>query len=368
MQSDTLPDAMEVVAGPEAAGSRADRFLADAIGSMSRSRVKCLIEDGAVLRDGLPLRNPAEPVRPGSRFLVQPPAPVPATPRPQAIPFTILYEDADLLVLDKPAGLVVHPAPGNEDGTLVNALLAHCGDSLPGIGGERRPGIVHRLDKDTSGVMVVAKTESALATLSAAFAARDLDRHYTALVWGVPSPSRGEVEGAIGRDPRDRKRMAMVAAGGKAAVTRYATERAWPPVAALLECRLLTGRTHQIRVHLASIGHPLVGDPVYLRRVPAAAKAAAPAVRQALLDFPRQALHASSLGFDHPRTGERLRFETPLPRRHGGIARSARLEPPRLRLNVDRTTVVRYQTPRSCGRAASACPGSVGFGAVVSGT
>ncbi len=300
------------MAGPEAAGSRTDRFLADAIGSLSRSRVKSLIEDGSVLRDGAPVRNPAEPVRPGARYSLRRPATVPALPQPQAIPFTVLYEDADLIVLDKPAGLVVHPAPGNEDGTLVNALLAHCGDTLPGIGGERRPGIVHRLDKDTSGVMVAAKTEPALAGLSAAFAARDLDRRYLALVWGLPSPSQGEIEGAIGRDPRDRKRMAMVA-GGKPALTRYRTDRAWAPVAALLGCTLATGRTHQIRVHLAGAGHPLVGDPVYLRRVPAAAKQASAVVRQVLLDFPRQALHASSLAFAHPRTGAPLAFETPPP-------------------------------------------------------
>ena len=307
------PDAVEVVAGDAAAGSRADRFLADAIGDLSRSRVKSLIEAGAVRRDGALLRNPSEPVRPGDRFRLLRPAPVAAAPRPQAIPFTILYEDADLIVLDKPAGLVVHPAPGNEDGTLVNALLAHCGDSLPGIGGERRPGIVHRLDKDTSGVMVAAKTEPALAALSAAFAARDLDRRYAALAWGVPSPARGDIEGTIGRDPRDRKRMAVVASGGRRALTHYETMRAWFPTASLLACTLATGRTHQIRVHLASAGHPLVGDPVYLRRVPSAAKAAEPAIRQALLDFPRQALHASSLAFDHPRTRARLAFETPLP-------------------------------------------------------
>jgi len=290
-----------------------DRFLADAIGDLSRSRVKSLIESGAVQRSGKPIRNPAETVRAGDRFLLQRPLPVPALPQPQSIPFTILYEDSDLIVLDKPAGLVVHPAPGNEDGTLVNALLAHCGDSLPGIGGEKRPGIVHRLDKDTSGVMVAAKTETALARLSAAFAARDLDRHYMAVVWGVPAPAKGEIEGAIGRDPRDRKRMAVVKSGGKQAVTRYAMDQAWPPVASLLRCTLATGRTHQIRVHLSERGHPLVGDPVYLRRVPSAAKGASPALRQTLLDFPRQALHAASLAFDHPRTRERLVFETAAP-------------------------------------------------------
>lgn len=301
------------MAGPDAAGQRTDRFLADAIGALSRSRVKSLMQDGAVLRDEHPARNPAEPVRTGSRYRVQRPAPVAAVPLPQSIPFTVLYEDADLIVLDKPAGLVVHPAPGNEDGTLVNALLAHCGDSLAGIGGERRPGIVHRLDKDTSGVMVAAKTEPALTALSAAFAARDLDRRYTALVWGAPSPAVGEIEGPIGRDPWDRKRMAIVTRGGKPALTHYATLKAWLPTASLLTCKLATGRTHQIRVHLASIGHPLVGDPVYLRRVPAAARSSESAARLALIQFPRQALHASRLAFIHPRTRRPLEFETPLP-------------------------------------------------------
>ena len=219
---DSMPAAISVVAGPDDAGSRTDRFLAAAvntlaatgadgaaaIGTMSRTRVKSLIVDGAVLRDGVVLRDPSDPVRAGACFVLQPPAVVPARPEAQAIPFAILYEDRDIIVLDKPAGLVVHPAPGNEDGTLVNALLAHCRDSLPGIGGERRPGIVHRLDKDTSGVMVVAKTEQALATLSAAFAARDLDRQYVALVWGVPAPAAG------GRGRGDRARPERPEADG----------------------------------------------------------------------------------------------------------------------------------------------------------
>lgn len=306
-------ETIALVAPAEAAGLRVDRFLAESIGTLSRSRVKGLIEQGRATRDGVLLSQPAEPVRAGASYVLAPPPPVPASPTPQAIPFPILYEDQDLIVLDKPAGLVVHPAPGNEEGTLVNALLAHCGDRLPGIGGERRPGIVHRLDKDTSGVMVVAKTEQALAVLSAAFAARDLDRTYLALAWGLPAASAGEIEGSIGRDPRDRKRMAVVARGGKAALTRYRTLRSWHAAVSLLECRLATGRTHQIRVHLAARGHPLVGDPTYLRRIPAAARALQEPLRRALLDFPRQALHAARLGFDHPRTGQRLEFETPPP-------------------------------------------------------
>nr|WP_246523028.1 RluA family pseudouridine synthase [Neoroseomonas eburnea] len=297
----------------EAAGARADRFLADAIGSLSRSRVKALIEGGHATRDGAPLTDPSESVRAGARYVLAIPPPVPATPQAQAIPLTILYEDADLIVVDKPAGLVVHPAPGNPDGTLVNALLAHAGDDLPGIGGEKRPGIVHRLDKDTSGVMVAAKTERAHRALSEAFAARDLDRAYLALVWGLPQETRGEVSAPIGRHPVDRKRMAVATRGGKPATTRYAVQRAWGAAVALVECRLLTGRTHQIRVHMAHLGHPLVGDPVYLRRTPAAARLLPAPLREALLAFPRQALHAATLGFRHPVTGEALSFASPLP-------------------------------------------------------
>lgn len=308
-----LPEIFATIAPATAAGQRVDRFLADALGTVSRSRIKGLIEAGCVRRDGTVLREPAEAVRAGAEYMLTVPPPVSAIPLPQDIPFPILYEDSDLIVLDKPAGLVVHPAPGNQDNTLVNALLAHCGDTLPGIGGERRPGIVHRLDKDTSGVMVVAKTEQALAKLSAAFAARDLDRAYLALVWGLPAPGSGEIEGAIGRDPRDRKRMAIVARGGKVALTRYRTLQIWHAAVSLLECRLATGRTHQIRVHLASKGHPLVGDPTYLRRIPAAARQVPEATRRILLDFPRQALHATRLGFAHPRTGQALEFTTKPP-------------------------------------------------------
>jgi 23S rRNA pseudouridine1911/1915/1917 synthase len=321
MMEPTFPAAAggEIVADAAAAGQRTDRFLAEMLGTVSRSRVKSLIVAGHLRRNGAALTDPAEAVRAGDRFRLDVPPAAPATPIAQPIPLAILHEDADLIVIDKPAGLVVHPAPGNQDGTLVNALLAYCGDDLPGIGGERRPGIVHRLDKDTSGVMVVAKTEAALAALSAAFAARDLDRAYVALCWGRPTPAAGEIEGAIGRDPRERKRMAIVARGGKPALTRYRSLRGWGSAAALLECRLATGRTHQIRVHLAARGHPLVGDPLYLRRIPAAARGLAGPVRNALLDFPRQALHAAELGFRHPRSGAALRFLAPLPADMAGL-------------------------------------------------
>jgi len=303
----------EIIAPQEAAGDRADRFLAACIGTLSRSRVKTLIEAGCATRDGTVFTQPADPVRPGALYALTPPPVVSAIPQPQTIPFAILFEDRHLIVLDKPAGLVVHPAPGHEAGTLVNALLAHCGDTLPGIGGERRPGIVHRLDRDTSGVMVVAKTEPALATLSAAFAARDIERAYTALAWGMMAPPEGEIEGPIGRDPRDRKRMALVTKGGKPALTRYYTRAVYHAGVSLLECRLATGRTHQIRVHLAASGHAVVGDPVYIRRIPAASRTLPEPQRGLCLDFPRQALHAAVLGFRHPVTGETLRFETPLP-------------------------------------------------------
>jgi len=334
MAPTATPSAMhsfQVTAGAEQAGQRLDRFLADAIGSVSRSRVKALIEAGHARQGDTALRQPAEPVRAGAIYSLSLPPPAPAAPQPQAIALSILYEDGHIIVLDKPAGLVVHPAPGNPDGTLVNALLAHCGPGFTGIGAERRPGIVHRLDKDTSGVMVVAKTQAANDALTAAFAARDLDRAYLALVWGVPAPLAGEIEGAIGRDPRERKRMAVVARGGKAALTRYRTLRAWQTSNALLECRLATGRTHQIRVHLASHGHPVVGDPLYLRRIPAAARLLPPWIRTALLDFPRQALHAARLGFAHPVTGEALSFQTEPPADFQALtgALDAAFDPPR---------------------------------------
>ncbi len=310
-----------ITVAAEQAGERLDRFLALALAGdpqgLSRSRLKNLILDGAVSRDGAVIRDPSEPVKAGWSYRLATPAATPARPQGEVIPFPILYEDADLIVLDKPAGLVVHPAPGNAGGTLVNALIAHCGDGLTGIGGEQRPGIVHRLDKDTSGVMVAAKTQFAHAALSAAFAARDLDREYLALCWGVPNPAAGEIEGAIGRDPRDRKRMAVLARGGKAALTHYELRENFGLAAglgaALLSLRLATGRTHQIRVHLAHRGHPLIGDPVYLRRRPAAAAYFSPAVQRAALDFPRQALHAARLGFRHPRTGKMLGFATNWP-------------------------------------------------------
>jgi len=293
---------------------RLDRYLAQHLPALSRMRLKALIQQGNVRLGGVTITEPSHRVKPGDAIRIELPPPVPAAPEPQAIALDIVYEDDELLVLDKPAGLVVHPAPGNPDRTLVNALLAHLGDRLSGIGGVRRPGIVHRLDKDTSGLLVVAKTERAHAHLSEAFARRDVERAYLALTWGRPRPARGEIEGAIGRDPRNRKRMAVVARGGKAALTRYVTLAAFGDAASLLECRLATGRTHQIRVHLASIGHALLGDPVYGRVTAARRAALPPAAARLLSGLGRQALHACLLGFTHPASGERLRFRSELPK------------------------------------------------------
>ncbi len=247
------------------------------------------------------------------RYLIEIPPPTPAEPLPEAIPLTVLFEDEHLIVVDKPAGMAAHPAPGSETGTLVNALLAHCGASLSGIGGVARPGIVHRLDKDTSGVMVAAKTDAAHRGLAALFERHDIERVYLALTRGAPKQAAGVVATRIGRSPRDRKKMAVVRSGGREAVTHYQVQRRYGPaarpLAARVACRLETGRTHQIRVHLAHIGAPCLGDPLY------GAGAPAPAVKAAIAEagLARQALHAAVLGFVHPITGERLRFESDLP-------------------------------------------------------
>lgn len=227
---------------------------------------------------------------------------------------SVAYEDDDLIVIDKPPGLVVHPAPGSPDHTLVNALLAHCGESLSGIGGVKRPGIVHRIDKDTSGLLVVAKNDRAHHGLAEQFSVHSLERAYRALVWGVPMPAQGEIHGNIGRSPQDRKKMAIVSHGGKPALTRYRVLRSFAGGAvSLVECRLATGRTHQIRVHMTSIGHPLVGDQTYGRARSAKVKHLPDQARLALLEFPRQALHASVLGFIHPNSGVMLKFESQIP-------------------------------------------------------
>ncbi|MBX6320225.1 MAG: RluA family pseudouridine synthase [Rhodospirillaceae bacterium] len=303
----------EIVTTPAEAGERLDRLLAARLPDLSRSRIKALIEAGHASAGGRTIKEPSQRVKPGQTFAILIPEARPAEPRGQAIPLDILYEDEALIVVNKPAGMVVHPAPGNEEATLVNALIAHCGSSLSGIGGVQRPGIVHRLDKDTSGLMVAAKTDAAHRALSAAFARREVERAYQAVVWGVPARPEGRIEGAIGRHPVDRKRMALVRRGGKPALTTYKVLKSLNSVATLVECRLATGRTHQIRVHMAAIGHPVVGDPVYGRATAARLKALGAAARGAVEGLKRQALHATVLGFRHPATGERLRWQVGLP-------------------------------------------------------
>jgi len=305
----------EVKARPEDAGERLDRVLAAHLGGLSRSRLKNLILDRRVSRGGAIIADPSLRVRPGDVFAIAVPAPTPDRPEAQAIPLDIRFEDAHLIVVDKPAGLVVHPAPGNQDKTLVNALLAHCGDSLMGIGGVKRPGIVHRLDKDTSGLMVIAKSDAAHQALTADFAARRIRRAYQAVVWGAPTPPNGEIAGNIGRSPSNRKKMAVVARGGKPALTHYRVLRGFKTMAALVECRLATGRTHQIRVHMAERGHPLIGDPLYGSGRSARRLAGLePALAARLKGFPRQALHAYLLGFQHPVTADPLEFSSNLPK------------------------------------------------------
>ena len=297
---------------PEAAVGRLDKALAARLPDLSRARLQALIAERRLSRDGRIVIDASSRAVAGE-YALEVPAPVAAEPQPEPIPLKVLFEDAHLIVVDKPAGMAMHPAPGSETGTLVNALLAHCGASLSGIGGVARPGIVHRIDKETSGVVVAAKTDAAHQGLSALFASHDIDRVYVALTRGAPQPRKGTIEGAIARSPSDRKKMALARTGGRHAITHYAVERAFgpaeKPLAARVACRLETGRTHQIRVHLASKGAPCLGDPVYGSGQPAAP------VRAAIAEagLTRQALHAAVLGFRHPVTGETLRFESPLP-------------------------------------------------------
>ena len=313
--TDTAPRVfIPVPASSDEAGDRLDKWLAARLPELSRSRIKALIEAGQVGLDGATIADPSYRVKPGQTARVEVPPDAPATPEPQDIALVVVYEDADLIVIDKPPGMVVHPAPGSPDSTLVNALLAHCGESLAGIGGVRRPGIVHRIDKDTSGLLVVAKTDAAHRGLAAQFADHSLERAYRALVWGLPNPAEGRIEGAIGRNPRDRKTMAVVSHGGKPALTRYRVVKSFLAGAvSLVECRLATGRTHQIRVHMTSVNNPLVGDMTYGRVRPSRMSRLPEVQRQALQAFPRQALHAYLLGFRHPTQGGWLRFESAIP-------------------------------------------------------
>jgi 23S rRNA pseudouridine1911/1915/1917 synthase len=315
-------------------GGRLDRVLAAHVIELSRTRLKALIEAGSVAVDGRTIRDPGHRVNSGVTIVVDVPEAVPAKPAPEPIPLNVVYEDDDLIVIDKPAGLVVHPAAGHATGTLVNALIAHCGESLSGIGGERRPGIVHRLDKDTTGLMVVAKNDRAHKALAAQFAShgrdgRAFERSYLAFVWGAPGRPRGTVDRPIDRHKVARDRMA-IRDGGREAVThwevleRYVGEkgearrrseggRPGEAVASLVACRLETGRTHQIRVHMASMGHPLLGDDTYGPGFRTKAALLPPPAQASLRALGRQALHSHILSIEHPTTGENLRFRSELP-------------------------------------------------------
>lgn len=302
-----------------AEGTRLDAYLAQALDAFTRNRLKQLILAGAVRVNGKTADEPRHKLRPGDEIALAAPAPTDPEPQPENIPLTVLYEDEALIVIDKPAGLVVHPAPGSPDGTLVNALIHHCGAGLKGIGGVRRPGLVHRLDKDTSGVMVAAKTERALNHLAAQFADHGrtgaLERAYSAFVWGAPDRLRGTIEAPLGRDANNRLKQ-TVRADGRHAVTHYQiAERFAGDGWAITEidCRLETGRTHQIRVHFAHINHPLVADPLYASGFATKANRLPEAPQAIIRGLGRQALHARLLAFTHPETGEILKFETHLP-------------------------------------------------------
>jgi 23S rRNA pseudouridine1911/1915/1917 synthase len=303
------------------AAERLDRVLARLQADLSRSRLQALIRDGQVAVDDTPVFDPNRKVAGGDRITLTVPPPVPAEPAGEAIDLTIVYEDDDVIVIDKPPGLVVHPAAGHDSGTLVNALIAHCGESLSGIGGVKRPGIVHRLDKDTSGLLVVAKNDLAHQALAAQFADHGrtgpLERAYLAILWGVPERRRGTVEAALARSTHNREKIVVVGEDrGRYAITHYEVLEGLPPanpIASLVRCELETGRTHQIRVHMAHLGHPLLGDATYGSGFKTKANRLSEPQKEALIGLNRQALHAAILGFEHPRSGEFLRFESPLP-------------------------------------------------------
>ena len=313
-----------VTIAPEEAGGRLDRVLAARIPALSRSRLKALILDGQVTIDGRTILDPSADVKSGQVVSVNLPPPEEAVPRGEAIPLDIIYEDDQLIVINKPKDLVVHPSAGHASGTLVNALIAHCGDSLSGIGGVKRPGIVHRLDKDTTGLMVVAKNDRAHRHLSKQFADKlesGLQRGYLAVVWGAPDRIKGTIDAPLDRSSINREKQA-VREGGRDAITHWEMRErydapegrdAGKPIASLLACMLETGRTHQIRVHLAHIGHPIMGDETYATGFKTKASRLGPQAQTALAALGRQALHAAVLGFEHPITHEHLRFEAPLP-------------------------------------------------------
>ncbi|MBV8745123.1 MAG: RluA family pseudouridine synthase [Xanthobacteraceae bacterium] len=318
---DASGDTHRLTVAADEAGERLDRVLAKHVQDLSRSRLKALILAGQVTVGDQMVHDPAQRVQTGNEICIVIPPPEPAAPQPETIPLNIVFEDDVIIVIDKPAGLVVHPAAGNWTGTLVNALVAHCGASLSGIGGERRPGIVHRLDKDTSGLLVVAKTDRAHRKLASQFADHGrtgpLERGYLAFVWGVPPRPKGTVDRPLDRHPQSRDKMA-VREGGRVAITHWELQERYSDpakqgVASLLECRLETGRTHQIRVHLASIGHPLLGDSVYGAGFKTKASRLPPPAKGVLESLDRQALHAHILTIAHPVTGEVMDFRSELP-------------------------------------------------------
>ncbi|NBN65223.1 RluA family pseudouridine synthase [Microvirga tunisiensis] len=310
------------VAGPDDAGKRLDAVLAAHLEGLSRNRLQALIKAGEVSVNERTVTEPKHKVHEGDTLALTLPEPEDPEPKGENIPLDIVYEDDALIVIDKPAGLVVHPGAGNWTGTLVNALIHHCGDSLSGIGGVRRPGIVHRLDKDTSGLLVVAKTDVAHQGLSEQFADHGrtgpLERSYQALVWGAPSGLRGTIDANLARSEANRQKINVVRSGGRHAVTHWQVQERFgpadqPPLAALVECMLETGRTHQIRVHMAHIGLPLIGDHVYGAGFKTKANPLPEPLRSTVTTFPRQALHAGLLAFEHPVTGETMTFESPVP-------------------------------------------------------
>ncbi|WP_135078746.1 RluA family pseudouridine synthase [Terasakiella sp. SH-1] len=316
-----MTDKFTITARDEDKGIRLDKLLSFGESGLSRSRLKSLIEEGAVTLCGETITDPSLRVKPGQCFSFEIPEAKEYEPEAEDIPLEIVFEDDDVIVLNKPAGMVVHPAAGNYTGTLVNALLHHCGDSLSGVGGVKRPGIVHRLDKETSGLMVVAKNDIAHVALSEQFAAHSLERAYLAVVWGMPSPKEGRIEGNIGRSPQNRKKMAVVTRGGKEAMTNYALVQPLGSMASLVECRLETGRTHQIRVHMSTKGHTVVGDALYGKTPTRFVRALSPEERAEFSTFKRHALHAYIIGFLHPRTQEFLRFENQLPREISNLSK-----------------------------------------------
>lgn len=304
------------------AKTRLDKFLANSLPDLSRSMIKKLVDSGNVMRGEKTIKDCSSYVKEGEFYTINIPAPVQTDMLAANIPLKIIFEDDQFLVIDKQAGLTVHPGAGNYQNTLANALIAHCGDSLSGIGGVMRPGIVHRLDKDTSGLIMAAKTDVAHKSLSLQISTRTLKRTYLAICWGVPRPMEGRIEGSIGRSPKNRKKMAVVLSGGKTAATNYAVKKILcGGAASLVECRLETGRTHQIRVHMTHIGHPLVGDQAYSGRRTGTRKTLPDDVKNALTGFRRQALHSYKIALLHPFTHEAMEFTCDLPEDMAKLAR-----------------------------------------------